>query len=384
MAWSFTRLNSNLANCCRCRSVPRRVTRCGANGALRQRLVVRAGATDTNQYILQNGMVDYYEVLGVDDDAPADEVKRAYRSLAKECHPDYLGEKGHEICILLNECVNVQAYQILSDPDSRQRYNLRLEQALVDEDDNYTGDPLSKWMPTIQPCMAKNTDPAERRAVFVDEFTCIGCKQCVWSAPATFRIEPEHGRSRVFAQWLDSEESLQAAIDSCPVSCIHWVDKAQLPALEYVMQHRMTQRVNVGVMMAGQGAQADVFEATASFLKERRRKEEARARAAAANKYYSPQQEAARRRAAAALAQQHLGFFARFASAFEAALSGVNQMVATGQETEELKQVGRRKRSSRTRWDFLAQQRSRGGWERVPREGALVPIAAYAESRRSE
>jgi ferredoxin len=34
-----------------------------------------------------------------------------------------------------------------------------------------------------------------------DEHTCIGCKQCVWQAPATFRIENTHGRSRVFAQW---------------------------------------------------------------------------------------------------------------------------------------------------------------------------------------
>lgn len=35
--------------------------------------------------------------------------------------------------------------------------------------------------------MAKNEDPAENRAVFVDENTCIGCKQCVWHAPACFR-----------------------------------------------------------------------------------------------------------------------------------------------------------------------------------------------------
>ena len=27
----------------------------------------------------------------------------AYRGLAKECHPDYLGNEGHNICILLNE-----------------------------------------------------------------------------------------------------------------------------------------------------------------------------------------------------------------------------------------------------------------------------------------
>lgn len=70
------------------------------------------------------------------------------------------------------------------------------------------------------------------------------------------------------------------------------VDKAELPALEYVIQKVMTQRTNVGVMMAGQGATADVWAATARFLKERKRKEEEAARAARA---YSPQQEKARR-----------------------------------------------------------------------------------------
>jgi ferredoxin len=40
--------------------------------------------------------------------------------------------------------------------------------------------------------------PAEEtRALFVDEMTCIGCKNCVWQAPATFRIEPDYGRSQV-------------------------------------------------------------------------------------------------------------------------------------------------------------------------------------------
>ena len=61
----------------------------------------------------------------------------------------------------------------------------------------------------------------------------------------------------------------QDAIDSCPVDCIHWVDRAELPALEYVMQRRMG-RTNAGVMMAGQGASTgDVFALTARFLKER-------------------------------------------------------------------------------------------------------------------
>ena len=46
----------------------------------------------------------------VDDDATPGEIKMAYRGIAKECHPDYLGEEGHNICILLNEassCTNI-------------------------------------------------------------------------------------------------------------------------------------------------------------------------------------------------------------------------------------------------------------------------------------
>lgn len=56
-----------------------------------------------------------------------------------------------------------------------------------------TGKPLSKWT-------KKYMKPEETRGVYVDEFTCIGCKQCVWAASATFRMENKYGRSRVFAQ----------------------------------------------------------------------------------------------------------------------------------------------------------------------------------------
>lgn len=100
----------------------------------------------------------------------------------------------------------------------------------------HAGEELSKWAPTRAPGNAKHEDPAEARAVFVDENSCIGCKNCVWCAAATFRIEEGHGRSRVFGQWLNTEDELQTAIDSCPVDCIHWVDRSELPALEYVCQ----------------------------------------------------------------------------------------------------------------------------------------------------
>ena len=63
---------------------------------------------------------DYYEVLGVQRGASADEVKRAYRKLAKECHPDLHPDdpsaeaKFKEI----NE-----AYEVLSDDQKRARYD---------------------------------------------------------------------------------------------------------------------------------------------------------------------------------------------------------------------------------------------------------------------
>lgn len=57
--------------------------------------------------------------------------------------------------------------QVLMDAGARQAYNAKLETALADEDDDYTGEPLSKWMPGINPAMSKNEDPNEDRAVFV-------------------------------------------------------------------------------------------------------------------------------------------------------------------------------------------------------------------------
>jgi len=62
-------------------------------------------------------MKDYYEILGVGKNASQDEIKRAYRKLAHEHHPDKKGgdeKKFKEI----NE-----AYQILGDEQKRQQYD---------------------------------------------------------------------------------------------------------------------------------------------------------------------------------------------------------------------------------------------------------------------
>ena len=63
---------------------------------------------------------DYYDILGVPRGAPDDEVKRAFRRLAQQWHPDVSTEAGaDERFKEINE-----AYQVLSDPQRRQAYDL--------------------------------------------------------------------------------------------------------------------------------------------------------------------------------------------------------------------------------------------------------------------
>ena len=59
--------------------------------------------------------------------------------------------------------------------------------------------------------------------VFVDELTCIGCRNCTNVCPNTYQMEPDFGRARAMAQKVDNDEMLQESLDCCPVDCIHWV-----------------------------------------------------------------------------------------------------------------------------------------------------------------
>lgn len=62
---------------------------------------------------------DYYEILGVSRDAGKEDIKRAYRRLARKYHPDVNKEPGAEEHF---KEIN-RAYEILSEPETRNRYD---------------------------------------------------------------------------------------------------------------------------------------------------------------------------------------------------------------------------------------------------------------------
>ncbi|MEB3224626.1 MAG: J domain-containing protein [Synechococcus sp.] len=92
---------------------------------------------------------DHYKILGVSPRATQQEIKQAYRRLAKECHPDTCaknqGDNGDRI-VALNH-----AYEVLGDVQQRKQYDLSRDTA------NYRGIRSAQGV-TVQPHQSIETD----------------------------------------------------------------------------------------------------------------------------------------------------------------------------------------------------------------------------------
>ncbi|KAK0589338.1 hypothetical protein LWI29_012880 [Acer saccharum] len=190
---------------------------------------------------------DYYGVLGLLPDATPEQIKKAYYNCMKACHPDLSGNDPEttNFCMFINE-----VYAVLSDPVQRMVY------------DEIHGYALTAINPFLD-------DSSSKDHVFVDEFSCIGCKNCANVAQNVFKIEEDFGRARAYSQ-CGNTNLVQQAIDSCPVDCIHWTSAAQLSLLEDEM--RRVERVNVALMLSGMGSAADVFRMASSRWQKRQSK----------------------------------------------------------------------------------------------------------------
>jgi molecular chaperone DnaJ len=65
---------------------------------------------------------NYYEIIGVPNNATPEEIKKKFRELAKKTHPDKTREDSEEAMAKLNK-----AYEVLSDKESREKYDRYLK-----------------------------------------------------------------------------------------------------------------------------------------------------------------------------------------------------------------------------------------------------------------
>jgi ferredoxin len=60
--------------------------------------------------------------------------------------------------------------------------------------------------------------------VFINEEECIGCGTCSELCPEVFQMNEEKEKAEVIEPEGGPMECINDAMESCPVSCIHWDD----------------------------------------------------------------------------------------------------------------------------------------------------------------
>ena len=135
--------------------------------------------------------------------------------------------------------------RVEKDPDTGEPF--RQQMVYVDEHTwyvvecclNYIG--VLKWLLCASPRLTHSTTKKNHKS--------IGCTNCAMIAQSTFFMHQEHGRARVFEQWGDDDETIQVAIETCPVDCIHYVPYDELVKLEV---ERRDQNINFKARLVSQ------------------------------------------------------------------------------------------------------------------------------------
>ena len=70
------------------------------------------------EYVTNNDLPNYYEILGVETNASPEEIKKNFRELAKKTHTDKTKEDSEEEMMKINK-----AYEVLSDKTSKEKYD---------------------------------------------------------------------------------------------------------------------------------------------------------------------------------------------------------------------------------------------------------------------
>lgn len=95
-------------------------------------------------------MRDYYDVLGVAPNAGAEEIRRAYRQLARRYHPDISGDERGAAFLEVS-----QAYEVLRDRERRRSYDARLATASRPD---WLGDEVAIDFPSVSSVLDRMRD----------------------------------------------------------------------------------------------------------------------------------------------------------------------------------------------------------------------------------
>jgi molecular chaperone DnaJ len=98
-------------------------------------------------------MRDYYDVLGVSPGAGADEIKRAYRQLARRYHPDISGDDRAQAFKELN-----RAYEVLRDSSRRRHYDRSLSHNGAETGTKWFADEVAIDFPSVSSVLDRMRD----------------------------------------------------------------------------------------------------------------------------------------------------------------------------------------------------------------------------------
>lgn len=182
---------------------------------------------------------DYYQILGVDRSATDEEIKKAYRKLARKYHPDVSKAKDAEAKMQeINE-----AYEVLRDPEKRAAYD-RLSSG-------YRSGQEFRPPPDWDAGFEFGYGPFARESAFSDFFnTLFGG---FGRRAAGFRTRGEDHHAKIF---IDLEDAFRGATRTVSLQVPQIDEQGRLMTRERALQVQIPKGIREGqlIRLAGQGA----------------------------------------------------------------------------------------------------------------------------------
>jgi molecular chaperone DnaJ len=146
-------------------------------------------------------MRDYYDVLGVPPGAGAEEIKRAYRQLARRYHPDISGDDRGTAFLEV-----ARAYEVLRDPERRRSYDAGL---MPRSRADWLADEVAIDFPSVSSVLDRMRDSffAEARGASLSAEVVLTPQEAFWGAMVPLDVPLRRtcrrcgGRGEVWNDW---------------------------------------------------------------------------------------------------------------------------------------------------------------------------------------